>query len=192
MKSRGKQERSRQTIRTILNAAILVLIDEGFEGATTNKIANRAGYSIGTLYQYFEDKEDIYGRIIDEALQKLIESTSRVEPQPTLIETLRCWLELVMASLDQDPARIQALLTLLNGRYRDKRQAMYDDLVASTVVLLEANRDVIVVKNLELAAGIILGATSGLAANEIASLLKSPEMVEHVLRLQYAYLTFDG
>ena len=192
MKGQGKQERSRQTIRTILDAAILVLIDEGFERSTTNRIASRAGYSVGTLYQYFDDKDDIYGTIVDEALMKLTESTSNVTIQPTLIETLRTWLELVLASLEQDPATIQALITLINGRYLEKQLAMFDDLVASTARLLEAHRDVIVVDNLELAAGVIIAATSGLTASEIASVLESQEMVQHILRLQFAYLTLDA
>jgi len=192
LKGQGKQERSRQTIRTILDAAILVLIDEGFERSTTNRIASRAGYSVGTLYQYFDDKDDIYGTIVDEALMKLTESTSNVTIQPTLIETLRTWLELVLASLEQDPATIQALITLINGRYLEKQLAMFDDLVASTARLLEAHRDVIVVDNLELAAGVIIAATSGLTASEIASELESQEMVQHILRLQFAYLTLDA
>ena len=192
MKGQGKQERSRQTIRTILDAAILVLIDEGFERSTTNRIASRAGYSVGTLYQYFDDKDDIYGTIVDEALMKLTESTSNVTIQPTLIETLRTWLELVLASLEQDPATIQALITLINGRYLEKQLAMFDDLVASTARLLEAHRDVIVVDNLELAAGVIIAATSGLTASEIASVLESQDMVQHILRLQFAYLTLDA
>jgi AcrR family transcriptional regulator len=192
LKGQGKQERSRQTIRTILDAAILVLIDEGFERSTTNRIASRAGYSVGTLYQYFDDKDDIYGTIVDEALMKLTESTSNVTIQPTLIETLRTWLELVLASLEQDPATIQALITLINGRYLEKQLAMFDDLVASTARLLEAHRDVIVVDNLELAAGVIIAATSGLTASEIASVLESQEMVQHILRLQFAYLTLDA
>jgi AcrR family transcriptional regulator len=192
LKGRGKQDRSRQTIRTIFDAAILVLIDEGFERATTNRIASRAGYSVGTLYQYFEDKDDIYGTIVDEALQKLTESTSKVTIQPTLIETLRTWLESVMTSLEQDPATIQALITLINGRYLEKQLAMLDDLVASTVRLLEAHQDVIVIDDLDLAAGIIIAATSGLTASENVSVLESPEMVEHILRLQFAYLTLDS
>lgn len=191
MKSKGKQERSRQTISTILRAAVEVLIDEGFERATTNRIAERAGYSVGTLYHYFNDKEDIYAEIIDQLMQQLNDSTSNCAIQPTLIQTLETWLTLLLAALDQDPATIQALEALLAGQFRVKRQAAYHDLVASTVQLLEAHRDEIVVEDLELAAGIIVGATAGLATSENAMMLVSPKVIQHILRLQFAYLTLD-
>jgi AcrR family transcriptional regulator len=61
LKNKGKQQRSRETIKTILGAAAQVLIEQGYEKATTNRIAECAGYSVGTLYQYFDHKEDIYG-----------------------------------------------------------------------------------------------------------------------------------
>jgi AcrR family transcriptional regulator len=192
LKNKGKQERSRQTIRTILSAAAQILIEEGFEKATTNRIADRAGYSVGTLYQYFEDKEDIYGEIIDEVLLKLRDSTSSCTIQPSLIETLRTWLELIFGSFEQDPALLQALETLLSGQFREKRQAAYDELVASTVRLLEAHRNEIIVEDLQIAAGIIVGATAGLATSESGAVLAYPDLKRHVLRLQLAYLTLNA
>lgn len=191
LKNIGKQERSRQTIRTILRAAAQVLIDEGFEKATTNRIADRAGYSVGTLYQYFNDKEDIYGKIIDEVLLEVRNATCHCTIQPSLIETLRTWLELIFGSFDQDPALLQALETLLAGQFRDKRQAAYDELVGSTVRLLETHRSEIIVEDLEIAAGIIIGATAGLATSESGSVLASPDLKLHILRLQFAYLTLN-
>jgi AcrR family transcriptional regulator len=53
------QERSRETVDVILEAAAQVFSDQGFGGATTNRIAERAGVSVGTLYQYFPNKDAI-------------------------------------------------------------------------------------------------------------------------------------
>jgi AcrR family transcriptional regulator len=53
------QERSKQTIETILDAATQVLQVEGEERFTTNRVAEKSGYSIGTLYQYFPNKNAI-------------------------------------------------------------------------------------------------------------------------------------
>lgn len=52
----ARQQRSRETVEVILEAAARILAAEGFEGATTNAIAQRAGVSIGSLYQYFPNK----------------------------------------------------------------------------------------------------------------------------------------
>jgi len=192
LKSQGKQERSRRTIQNILDAALQVLIDEGFERSTTNRIADKAGYSVGTLYQYFEDKDDIYGKIVDQALLKMTDSAEALEAKPSLMETLQALFESVLASMEADPAIIQAVESLLNGRFREKRQAAYEALVASTLRLLRAHRREITVDDLELAASIIVAATSGLANSNSAQMLESPKFLSHVLRLQFAYLTVDS
>jgi AcrR family transcriptional regulator len=52
-----QQERSRFMVTTILDATARVLVEFGFSGTTTNLVANRAGVSIGSLYQYFPSRE---------------------------------------------------------------------------------------------------------------------------------------
>ena len=53
------QQRSRATVEEILSAAAQVFEARGYAAGTTNRIAERAGVSIGTLYQYFPSKEAI-------------------------------------------------------------------------------------------------------------------------------------
>lgn len=53
------QARSAQTVEAICDAAIQVLEEEGLERLTTNRVAERAGVSVGTLYQYFSNKNDL-------------------------------------------------------------------------------------------------------------------------------------
>lgn len=53
------QERSRFTVEQIVQAGAQVFAERGYAGATTNHIAERAGVSIGSLYQYFNNKEEI-------------------------------------------------------------------------------------------------------------------------------------
>lgn len=56
---RPLQARSEQTVRIIFDATAQVLNEQGEAALTTNRIAERAGVSIGTLYQYFDGKEAI-------------------------------------------------------------------------------------------------------------------------------------
>jgi AcrR family transcriptional regulator len=51
------QARAQQTIQTLFKAAAQILDKEGEGGLSTNKVAAAAGFSIGTLYQYFPSKE---------------------------------------------------------------------------------------------------------------------------------------
>ncbi|UCF85769.1 MAG: TetR/AcrR family transcriptional regulator [Desulfobacteraceae bacterium] len=53
------QERSKFTVEIIYEAAVQVFTENGYAGATTDLIAERAGVSIGTLYQYFPNKKAI-------------------------------------------------------------------------------------------------------------------------------------
>jgi AcrR family transcriptional regulator len=51
------QERSRRTVDRILDAAARIFHECGYSGATTNDIADEAGVSVGSLYQYFPNKD---------------------------------------------------------------------------------------------------------------------------------------
>jgi len=55
-----RQRRSKQTVNTMLDAVTVVLKRHGPDGVTTNRISEVAGFSIGSLYHYFPDKQAIY------------------------------------------------------------------------------------------------------------------------------------
>ena len=59
------QRRSRQSVAAIVEASAQVLEERGYKGATTNRIAERAGVSVGTLYQYFRSKDEIFEALIE-------------------------------------------------------------------------------------------------------------------------------
>jgi AcrR family transcriptional regulator len=58
------QSRSAATVAAILEAAARILEASGFEGYTTNAVAERAGVSVGSLYQYFPNKDVITHALI--------------------------------------------------------------------------------------------------------------------------------
>ncbi len=75
---RPKQRRAIATVDAVLDAVIRVLKREGFSALTTNRIADVAGVSIGSVYQYFSDKSAIFGALHQrhiEAIDRLIAST---------------------------------------------------------------------------------------------------------------------
>ncbi|MDA9496672.1 TetR/AcrR family transcriptional regulator [Bradyrhizobium sp. CCBAU 11357] len=61
----ASQERSRATVDALVEATARILIKEGFEKASTNRIAEIAGVSVGSLYQYFPSKEALVAAVID-------------------------------------------------------------------------------------------------------------------------------
>src|SRR5688572_30338767 len=60
-----QQSRSRVTVSTILDAAVRVMDREGPDAATTTRIAEVAGVSVGTLYQYFGNRDSILDALQD-------------------------------------------------------------------------------------------------------------------------------
>lgn len=64
------QERSRQTVSTILSACARIIVREGYFGVTTDKIAKEAGVSIGSLYQFFGNKESVVSAVIVDLFDK--------------------------------------------------------------------------------------------------------------------------
>jgi AcrR family transcriptional regulator len=57
------QDRSRATVDAIVEAATYILVREGYTKLTTNRVAERAGVNIASLYQYFPSKEAILAEI---------------------------------------------------------------------------------------------------------------------------------
>jgi AcrR family transcriptional regulator len=70
-RKKPKQDRSRDTVDALLKATVDLLVDEGYERASTNRIALKAGVSIGSLYQYFPNKESLIGELIDRHYQEM-------------------------------------------------------------------------------------------------------------------------
>jgi AcrR family transcriptional regulator len=67
------QARSQQTVDAIVEATARILEGKGHGGFTTNAVAERAGVSIGTLYQYFPNKDALLGALIERETSLLVD-----------------------------------------------------------------------------------------------------------------------
>jgi AcrR family transcriptional regulator len=65
------QARSSTTVDTILEATIHILLKHGLERLTTTKVADRAGVSVGSLYQYFPNKAALVATILKRHLDEV-------------------------------------------------------------------------------------------------------------------------
>jgi AcrR family transcriptional regulator len=64
----ARQTRSQALVDAIVEAATRILPDRGLDGTTTNRIAELAGVSVGSLYQYFPNKDSIVATLIERDL----------------------------------------------------------------------------------------------------------------------------
>ncbi len=69
-RKKPRQERSKFTVDMILEASVHVFEQRGYHKATTKHIAEHAGVSVGTLYQYFPNKESILCSLMEHHIQK--------------------------------------------------------------------------------------------------------------------------
>lgn len=65
-----KQSRSKATVAAIVEAAARILAERGWAGFNTNAVAERAGVSIGSLYEYFPDKQALVDKIASDHLAR--------------------------------------------------------------------------------------------------------------------------
>jgi AcrR family transcriptional regulator len=85
----ASQERSRLTVDALLEATARILMKDGYDRASTNRIADAAGVSIGSLYQYFPSKEPLVAAVIDRHSQGMMQVV-RSRPTASILSYIAC------------------------------------------------------------------------------------------------------
>src|ERR1700761_7992584 len=80
-----QQDRAREKVGLMLEAATRILDKQGLAGLTTNRVAEVAGVSIGTVYQYFNDKSELLDALAEREVQALSDGVlaALTGPAPT-------------------------------------------------------------------------------------------------------------
>ncbi len=189
------QHRSRKTVEVILNATARVLLRDGYEACTTNHVARAAGVSIGSVYQYFPNKESLILAVLERHVQRQQEAFAErlvalagADLETTVHTLVRAMFEVQLLQpklhrvlLEQVP-RIGALKRLheLHGQY--------EPLVSAW---LEGHADQLDLPNPSVAAYVLIAAVEGVVTR---ALLERPRWLElgllekQVSRLVLAYL----
>jgi AcrR family transcriptional regulator len=194
----ASQERSRSTVDALLEATTRILIKEGYDRASTNRIAEVAGVSIGSLYQYFPSKEALVAAVVDRHTQELSEVTRnalvKVAARPIEVAAR----EFVSVAIDAHRVNPKLHGVLAEQIPRVGRleniEANVRDGYALVRGYLEAHRDEIDVADLDLAAFVVVTVVEALTH---AAVLRRPDIladknarrfVDDVTRLVVRYL----
>jgi AcrR family transcriptional regulator len=104
-----------QVTAAILDAAEAAIAERGFEGASTAAIASRAGVAVGTLYNYFPDRESLIDSLFDarraEILPRLHEAARTAGKAPA-DRRLRTYLAEVTTVLDEQRRFFQVVFAV--------------------------------------------------------------------------------
>jgi len=119
-----KQARSADLVSAILEAAIQVLAKEGVRRCTTTRVAERAGVSVGSVYQYFPNKASILFRLQADEWRETTEMLVNIlqDTQKPPLERLRILVHAFLRS-ECDEAEIRTALNDAAPFYRDTPEA---------------------------------------------------------------------
>jgi AcrR family transcriptional regulator len=191
-----RQKRSLETVDAILGATAHILSREGLERATTNAVAARAGVSIGSLYQYFPDKEALVRALNERHTREILELLQarfdeiREAPIPDAVEAIvRAMVE--VHRHDPDLHRVLVQVTPAVGG-REETRRLEAAAAGMLVAFFKARAAELRPLDFELSAFLLVQSVEALthaAVLEHPDLLKEDRFVQETTRMIVGYLT---
>jgi AcrR family transcriptional regulator len=189
------QSRSKHMVAMLMRATARILIRDGYDALTTNRVAEEAGASVGSLYQYFPSKEALVAALLQEHLDSI---TAQMRMEAARVATLpveravRRFIELMFELHRVDPELHRVFAEQL-PRVGDfaKIEALMDEHVALMQAYLEAHADEITPQNHALTAFILVSTVEALTHRAVIlrpQRHNDAELVDEICQLVIRYL----
>jgi AcrR family transcriptional regulator len=180
-----RQTRATETVATILEAAAQVLETGGLAAFTTNAVADRAGVSIGTLYQYFADKQAILRAVAEHELKATLARVAKAMTEDHDVPPDQRVRGIVRAMVNAFHGRQRARKAIVQAVFSDSGGAAFqapvaEFIAANALETLDAQQTFVLSRAL-------LGAIRA-AVLEEQPFLKSRGFEDELVRLTLAYL----
>jgi AcrR family transcriptional regulator len=193
------QDRSKATVEALLSATTRVLVREGYDRASTNKIADAAGVSIGSLYQYFPTKEALVAAVIERHIGEMMDVVRSAMVRVATLPIPEAARELVKVMIDAhriEPKLHRVLVEQIPrvGNLEDIEK-VDDEAIALVRAYLEARRDEVAASDLDMAAFLAVSAVEAMTHAAVLrrpELLDNPRFVDEVAAMVTRYLTYAG
>ncbi|MBY6266447.1 TetR/AcrR family transcriptional regulator (plasmid) [Azospirillum sp. 412522] len=196
MRKAPRQARSRATVDALVEAGARILGDDGWSGFTTNKVAERAGVSIGSLYQYFPDKlslvDSIRRRHLDDCIAAM--RTVRADGCPPM-EVAAILVRAMIAAHSAHPGLHRVLLdeAPTSAEHRDPCSDFEVEYLSHYAGIVAASRKRRPTPADHAAAGVMSDAIDGVIHNAARrGSLGDPMMQAELVRLIGGYLAGAG
>lgn len=193
-----KQDRAKATIEAILQGAARVLVKEGYEGTNTNRIAEVAGVSIGSVYQYYANKEAIIGELIESHIQKLMDvfiGKYNTLSSLSLKDGIRVVIKAMIEARAVEPKLQRVFDEQLPKIGKRSRLREYEKQAVEMIrVYLESKKSEVAIKNIEVAAFISVHAVEAVievALNNRQDILTGGHLEDELTNLMIRYLVAD-
>lgn len=197
-RKQAAQRRSRATVDALVEATARILVKEGFDKASTNHIAETAGVSIGSLYQYYPNKEALVVAVLErhhEALMRIVRATLADITSLPLHQGVRLLVAAAIEAHGVEPALHRVLSEQIPRLGRLAALDAYNrEAHALTRRYLEGHRDELRIGDLEMATFVVatsiesLTHTAVLARPQAFDDQGSRALVDEISRLVLRYL----
>ena len=142
----SRRERERLTHRAeILDAAEQVFARNGYHGATVEEIAQEAEFAVGTLYNFFRGKDDLYQEVVAKLAEEFMGMfRQRVLDQPDPVEAIGALIEVRMTIFEKHRGFARVFFESMLGSHIDLAQAlpercasMYEEAIAALTAIFQ-------------------------------------------------------
>jgi AcrR family transcriptional regulator len=179
-----RQERSRALVDALLTAASRVLVEDGYERLTTARVADVAGVSIGSFYQYFPSKEALVGAVVRRLSTQMIEEfqvgLAELVTAPLEVAVRGC-IERAASAFSLDPPLRKVIVEQVPDASLLTRTTEFDDsLIEIFQGYFEFHRDRIRPKNVRLAAVLVHRAVEAMAGAAIVNAVDDAARAEAI------------
>lgn len=190
LKKLPKQDRSRSTVEAIIEASTRIIEENGLAALSTNRVAELAGVSVGSLYQYFPNKEalveEVRARFGARFQASMLELLGRL-PGLGLREAIRAWVTMLVDLHAESPGVHNAVGTGTPAE-------AHGPLAVVIGGYMDSHADEIRRSDRTLAARVLMDTAEGLVHNTSLrepALLEDPRWVDEVCDLLERYLVVD-
>jgi AcrR family transcriptional regulator len=186
MRKEPQQERARATVEAILEAAARILDRHGWARFTTNAVADAAGVSIGSLYQYFPDKLALVEAILRRHFDDVLAALRTADEDTTRAARIERLVSGMIAAHSVHPSLHRVLLEevprgKISKAIHQRFEAEYRDLYAKLIAADQRG---------EIRAQVLSAAIEGVIHDAARrGTLGSPALKQELVHLVEAYLS---
>jgi AcrR family transcriptional regulator len=188
-----QQDRSKVTVEAILQATARILTEEGYDKTNTNRVAEVAGVSIGSLYQYFPNKDALIAALAQQHAEEILAIVEagwqQVENEPITV-VLGSVISAIVRAHAVNP-ELHRVLSEQVPRIDRIRQLTDQKIAATARAYLEKNCAHLPPQNLDLTTFILCRTVESLihsAVLDYPEMLGNGELEREIVRMLSNYL----
>ena len=132
----------------LLNTATSLAAQQGLHATSMKSIARQANIAVGTIYQFYPSKDELYGNLLDQFYQKLNNSMEILDLELDFIPLMEQAYQSLFDALKEDPTAFELFLQLRTlNNYTPFARAQQEQLEQHLAKIAEVGKSAVLIKN---------------------------------------------